>query len=281
MADSCKVGVAGIDDDFWQGLVPARTCGPLGMNDQGDPGRSSLFGDTPGTLGVNDQAAPTLNSCVKQALHAQGVAPKPSGEGTPPKDDPDQLVLAATAYGEGSAGNVYEEMAAIASVIVRQVKARGTTLQTLLGPKSTYAFAASDGNPRTKAFRTVSAAERLNNAGMASALKAARNALDGGPDYSKGAYFWDGADLKTNPNHAKVLLGVKFTKPEHNIYKMKDSGKERTTHWMVKDKTGKLVEGKVRGTYTYVYESTAAYGGTVFWKFTDSYLTATGSKPYL
>ncbi|MDD1622290.1 MAG: hypothetical protein LUQ11_12500 [Methylococcaceae bacterium] len=36
--------------------IPSRTCGPLGMNDQGDPNVTSLLGDTPGPLGSNDYA---------------------------------------------------------------------------------------------------------------------------------------------------------------------------------------------------------------------------------
>lgn len=39
--------------------LPARTCGPLGINDQADPNVSTLLGDTPGPLGVNDHADPS------------------------------------------------------------------------------------------------------------------------------------------------------------------------------------------------------------------------------
>ena len=66
------------------------------------------------------------------------------------------LLLAAVAYGESSAKDVYEEMAGIASVLVRQSDDRDQELETLLGPKGTFAFAASDGNPRTAAFRKAS-----------------------------------------------------------------------------------------------------------------------------
>ncbi len=38
----------------------ARTQGPLGLNDQADPGLCTLLGDTPGPLGLNDHADPTL-----------------------------------------------------------------------------------------------------------------------------------------------------------------------------------------------------------------------------
>ena len=38
-------------------LVPARTPGPLGMNDTADPNVHAAPGDTPGALGINDAAA--------------------------------------------------------------------------------------------------------------------------------------------------------------------------------------------------------------------------------
>jgi putative chitinase len=43
--------------------VPARTCGPLGYNDQADPDVTSLLGDTPGSLGINDYADQTIPWC--------------------------------------------------------------------------------------------------------------------------------------------------------------------------------------------------------------------------
>jgi hypothetical protein len=48
----------------------------------------------------------------------------------------------------------------------------------------------------------------------------------------------------------------------------------------VPGKDGKLIDGKERGQYTDVYESTAAYGGPVFWKYGADFLKATGNKEY-
>jgi hypothetical protein len=288
----------GRDVPWLWGLAPSRTPGSLGRFDQGDPSSWSLIGDTPGSLGVNDHAAPLLCQAVNDLSATQRKVSAPAGKvGDPGKtgaaaageaaellkaqERTELVLLAAVAYGEASNKDVYEEMAAIANVILRQKNARGTTLDVLLGPKSTYAYAASDGNARTKAFRKASPSERVKNSGMAAAIKAAKNALDDVHDYSDEAYFWDGADLKSNyANHPKVKAGIKFTKPEHNIYGVKESSVNVTTHWMVKDKHGKLVQGKVRGTYTHTYESTAAYGGTVFWKYTDEFLKATGNAAF-
>lgn len=38
-------------------MIPARTCGPLGVLDQADPNVTTLLGDTPGSLGCNDYAS--------------------------------------------------------------------------------------------------------------------------------------------------------------------------------------------------------------------------------
>src|SRR5215210_3358418 len=48
--------------------VPARTCGPLGYNDHGDPTLTTLLGDTPGSLGWFDHADPALSGGLRLAL---------------------------------------------------------------------------------------------------------------------------------------------------------------------------------------------------------------------
>src|SRR5262249_45639642 len=141
-------GSAGRDVTGPADAVPARTPGSLGKNDQGDPTMWSQLGDTQGPLGMNDHATPIIAQAVKDDLKAKKVMPPADGKSKDEKEDPDVLLLAAVAYGEASDKNVYEEMAAIANVIVRQKDARGVALKTLLGPSSTYAYAASDGNAR-------------------------------------------------------------------------------------------------------------------------------------
>jgi len=77
-----------------------------------------------------------------------------------------------------------------------------------------------------------------------------------------------------------VAKGIKFTKPGHNIYKIAESSVDVVLYWQVKDKAGKLVDGKERGRYTYTFESTAAYGGTIFWKYSDAFLNASSNRVY-
>lgn len=67
-----------------QGAVPARTPGPFGLNDQGDPNVCSLSGDTPGSVGVKDAAVPPLllrdPSYDAQLQVCQAPVPQPSDD---------------------------------------------------------------------------------------------------------------------------------------------------------------------------------------------------------
>ena len=52
--------------------APARTPGPLGVNDQADPSRCTALGDTPGPTGVRDGGDPTLPNFDFDTLVLQG-----------------------------------------------------------------------------------------------------------------------------------------------------------------------------------------------------------------
>lgn len=187
--------------------------------------------------------------------------------------------LAATAYGEASAKNVFEEMAAIANVLVRQQKARSyASIAAFIQADKTFAFAAHDGNPRYAKLMAAIDGEIANDDGMTAAVKAAQNALSGtGVDYSKGAYFWDGADIESNyDKHPKVRGGIHIADPSHNIYKIENKDVPGEEWW--RDAKGKNTS--LRGKWSYKYESTAGYGGTIFWKYNADFLKATGNKEY-
>lgn len=80
---------------------------------------------------------------------------------------------------------------------------------------------------------------------MSAAVAGATNALAEAPlDDANGAYFWDGADIKTNyAHHDKVLGGVHFTDPKHNLYNIKDKDVPGEAWWF--DSKGKKT--KLRG----------------------------------
>jgi hypothetical protein len=194
--------------------------------------------------------------------------------------------LAAMAYGEASLQNNADEMMAIASVLVRQRDARGyPDMATFVNNESSFSFVVSDGNARYNGLMKATNDKIAKNPAMQAALAAARNALAGGPDKSNGAYFWDGADIKTNyAHHFKVRQGIKITDPSHNIYNIQDSARlvilSKTTKIKNK-KTGNVTIKKEEiGRYDHVYDSTAGVGGTIFWKFDQQYIDTTGAKEY-
>lgn len=122
-----------------------------------------------------------------------------------------------------------------------------------------------------------------SNAGKAMAYRAARHALEGGTDYSGGAYFWDGWDVKTNyDNHPKVKRGIKITDPAHNIFDIKDNLVTIIKYKVTTiTKAGKKTQEKQEiGRYDHVYESTAGHGGTIFWKFNPEYIRIEHAKDY-
>lgn len=198
--------------------------------------------------------------------------------------DPEIRLLAAIAYGESSTSDMYEEMAALASIMLRQSKARGySSLASFTSQEKSFSFVVADGNQRYKRLMGATAAQIEKSVAMTDAVRAAKNAFSGGTDYSNGAYFWDGADIKSNyANHFKVRHGIKFTDPSHNIYSINES-----TKLIIKSKTTKTkIDGKIMKKtqevyrYDHVYESTAAFGGTIFWKNSDDYMKFTGARAY-
>jgi hypothetical protein len=116
------------------------------------------------------------------------------------------------------------------------------------------------------------------DAGMSAAVRAARNALSpNGVDYSNGAYFWDGADIRSNyDRHPKVRGGIRFGDPAHNIYSIKELDVPGEEWW--RNAAGQNT--RLRGSWSYKYESTAAHGGTIFWRYNPDFLRATGNRAH-
>lgn len=201
------------------------------------------------------------------------------------KMDEEQHLLAAMAYGESSTENNDEEMAAIASVLVRQRDARGySSMQSFVKGEPSFSFVVSDSNKRFNRLMKATAEEIEHDEGMNMALICAIHALSGGFDKSGGAYFWDGADIKTHySTHPKVRQGIHFTDPAHNIYGIKESKRIRIIQ---KEKRLKDSQGEIKtvseeiGRFDHVYDSTAAVGGTIFWKFNPDYISLMHAKEY-
>lgn len=237
-----------------------------------------MTGILPGPLCGSEKSTEIDSGTLALTCH---LAPTPLGEdkldATALDDNTRQL--AATAYGEASTKIVFEEIAAIANVLVRQQKARSyPSVAAFIKADKTFAFAAHDGNKRYAILVAASESEIAKDDGMAAAVKAAKNALSKtGVDYSKGAHFWDGADIKSNyDKHPKVRGGIHITDPAHNIYNLENKDVPGEEWW--RDAKGNNTN--LRGKWSYKYESTAAYGGTIFWKYNANFIKATGNKEY-
>ena len=211
------------------------------------------------------------------------------GDASPKKLPPldvEVRLLAAITYGESSTRNNADEMFALASVLVRQRDARGyKEISSFAAKEKTFAYAAIDGNHRFGKLMKSSEQEIEKHPGMKAAVAAAVNALNGGEDKSNGAYFWDGADIKTNyAGHFKVRRGIKFTGPSHNIYHILESSKIEILYKITKTrdrKTGKITKVTEEvGRYDHQYDSTAAHGGTIFWKLNPDFLKVTKGWEY-
>lgn len=248
-------------------------------------------------------------------------------------------LLAAIAYGESYyRENVFEEMAGIAAVMLRQMKCRGyESLSAFTKKEKSFSYVVSDGKQRFASLiktneadvhaaylaaekkltdlngeisaresdaRVVSGADKAGAArlkllrnrrkgvmlqyaeaeGKDMAYRAARHAMTDGVDYSNGAYFWDGWDIKTKySTHPKVRVGVHFADPAHNIFDIKESTVVVIKSRQVREtKGGKVTITKTEvGRYDHVYVSTTAHGGTVFWKFNPDYVRLERKKEYL
>lgn len=254
-------------------------------------------------------------------------------------DGSELTLLAAIAYGESYyRDNVFEEMAGIAAVMLRQMKCRGyDSLKAFTKKERSFSYVVSDGKERFASLIKTNEAEvhaayltaekklaalndeisaqeadplvvsGANKSGAAKlkllrnkkkgvalqfktaegqdmAYRAARHAMAGGVDYSNGAYFWDGWDIQTNyAKHPKVRVGIHFADPAHNIFDIKESTAVVIKYRQVKEtKGGKVTITKTEiGRYDHVYVSTAAHGGTVFWKFNPDYVRLEHKKEHL
>lgn len=198
-----------------------------------------------------------------------------------PPLDAEVRLLAAITYGESSTKDNVDEMFALASVLVRQRDARGyKDISSFAAKEKTFAYAAIDGSQRFGKLMKASEQKIDRHPGMKAAVAAAVNALNGGEDKSNGAYFWDGADIKTNyAGHFKVRRGIKFTESSHNIYDIQESRKIEIKNKITRTrdrKTGNISEVTEEvGRYDHQYDSTAAHGGTIFWKLNPEFLKVT------
>jgi hypothetical protein len=199
--------------------------------------------------------------------------------------DPNIKRLAAVAFGEASTLNDPDEIAGIAFAVANRARAwGGKTVDELIKADKHYTYAVNGKNIRYENFmRVTCTADIEKDSGMRIAFAAATRAwANQGQDPSNGAYWWDGLDFKTNYlEHPKVIDGFRFGDRRHNIFGVAEKAVDVTIFWKVRNKhTRAEVNSSVRGRHRYVWVSTAAHGGTVFWTHDSEYLAVSGGKAY-
>lgn len=170
-------------------------------------------------------------------------------------------VMTAALYGETDEKNyTLEEMQAIGDVIMNRAELMGTTAtEEIQKSDQVYGYYNNDSQGVTYRGRTSNSNARL---------KTSRNAtittmLGTSKGKSNGAYWWDGADIKSNMHNKE--WGIHYTDPKHDIYETGD-----TTVGPFQERW--QPSGKNRGDpWNHKLDSTAAYGGTIFWKKNSNY----------
>ena len=174
--------------------------------------------------------------------------------------------MTAALYGEAT--NNLDEMQAIGDVIMNRAEYANTSANIEIekedqvnGYNPSSQKATSDG----RASNSDSKLNNARNAAMSTMMGTSRGK-------SNGAYYWDGEDIQTNKH--KTDWGIHYTNSAHDIYGTGDSKVGPfQAYWKP--------SGAKRGApWDHKLDSTAAYGGTIFWKLNPHYQNVTGSKAY-
>ena len=204
----------------------------------------------------------------------------PAPKKEPPSPVTEVKKLAAAAYGEASTDDVPDEIAGIAWAIANRARASKKSITKML-VKPGYVYAVTKANIRYKKLINASEKAIAADKGMTLAMESAKNASENnGTDPSNGAYWWDGDDFKTNPNHDKKRRGFCYSDPSHNIFGVEEKRVLVIKTKTITNKKTKKSETTEVGRYDYVYESTAAYGSTIFWKLGQDFLKVSGGRDY-
>lgn len=154
-------------------------------------------------------------------------------------------------------------MAGIASATIRRRDAaHRRSVNELVKKFPNFANVTHDGNARYKKLMCADSEEAFKKA-----YDAAENAIAYGEDYANGGCFWDGGDLKSRGTHHyryRSPQGFRFTNSSHNLFEVKEPPPYALTG--------------SNGAYEYVYDSSAAHGRTIFWKYSNQFINATGAS---
>lgn len=174
--------------------------------------------------------------------------------------------MTAALYGEAT--NNLDEMQAIGDVIMNRAEYAETSANIEIEKENQVNGYNASSKKITSDGRTSNSNSKLNNARNA----AMSTILGSSRGKSNGAYYWDGEDIGTNTHNTD--WGIHYTDSAHDIYGTGDSTVGPFQEYW-------YPSGAKRGTpWDHKLDSTAAYGGTIFWKLNPHYQNVTGSKAY-
>ncbi|HDV5730164.1 TPA: hypothetical protein RJD65_001158 [Legionella pneumophila] len=270
---ACKM----LGDDYFWGIVPSKSVSPacytlpslnmiIGTDSWFCADGSISYFNTPAHFCSDTFECPDgswVLSTDKSICEREDLPCIPD-----PQNVSEEQLLAAIAYGESHWSNIYEEMAAIASATLRSKEAKHyKTINELVKKSPNFSYVTSHpDDPKRRNERYYNVMCSIDSKGVDLAYKAAQNALNHGIDYSNGACFWDGLDLKAKGTQAyRYLQGFKISQKEHNVLGVDEPP--------LLNKKG--AKGKI---YNFTYVSTAGIGKSIFWKLSDDFLVAWGGK---
>lgn len=173
-------------------------------------------------------------------------------------------MMTAALYGEGTEN--LDEMQAIGDVIMNRAEILGTDMVTEI-----TAYGQVNGYNSSSQSKTVEGRNSNENSKLVMARQSALTTILGiSRGKSNGAYFWDGADIVSNEHSNN--WGIHYTEAEHDIYNTGDKRKDAITVY--------YDNGNFRAKYDHKLDSTAAFGGTIFWKKSPDFKKASNRKEY-
>lgn len=210
--------------------------------------------------------------------------------------DEETKYLAAVAYDEAGVEFNIKEVTGIAYAVMNRLRAYNKylikknkepyTIKKLFEIDRSYAYAKNGKNDRFNLFMKTKDDKIISHPILSQVLNATMEAInETGVDYSNGAFWWDGEDIRTKyVEHDKVKKGIKFSETSHNIFNIKETPKDYTwyiVHIKINKQTKKKKTIKtVAGRHDYIYNSTAAHGKTIFWKTDPDYVKFAGADAF-
>lgn len=169
-----------------------------------------------------------------------------------------------------------KEMIAIAQVLLRRAGVLGYAgLAGYFASRDALRLGVHRTHPRFIAFESATEAERAAHPGMNRALACARRVLQGNvPDFTRGAWFWEGASLRQGGlRHPRRQAGIRFTQPGHNLYHLHDARRSASPN-------SPALQTRAEREAQIAFESTAAWGASIFFRHPAAWLRAHGVQPW-